>query len=419
HDDVGLAPRWVVSLGLRYDNWSGSLPAQSSPAGTYAPARQYDARDGVIGWWALSPRAAVSFDVLGDGKLLIMASFAQYAHQLGASTVSYGNFNAPGATTVTWVDDNGDGQFQPGEGGPVTTVTAGTSRSIDASLSTPLTREVRAGIDMALGSDWRARADFWYRKDDQLFDDVEVGLQAADFAEEVVLDPGPDNIVGSADDAGLRVFNQIDGFGDSARLLTTVDGKTGTYRGVDLSLQRPWADNWTLRAVLTLAYADGASDKSGLVPGDTGGISDLYDDPNTLINAGINGSAHLFWDRPWVLKVYGSYELPHGIVLAGVLRSWAGAPIGRILPVALNQGIVNVWAEPRGAAREDALTTGDVRVAKDLAIARNLRLSLYGDLFNITNAGTVVRTYQVFPIYGVPAEIVAPFIARVGARMTF
>jgi len=419
HDDIGFADRWALSFGLRYDDWSGSLPSQSSPAGTYAPARQYGARSGVIGWWALSPRAAVTFDIRGDGELLITASYAQYAHQLGASTVGYGNPNAPGATTVSWTDLNGDGQFQPGEGGPVSTVATGTVRSIDDSLSTPLTREVRAGIGMALGSDWRARADFWYRKDDHLFDDVEVGLQASDFAEEVVLDPGPDNVVGTDDDAGLRVFNQIDGFGDNARLLTTVDGKTGTYRGLDLALERPWADGWTLRTVLTVAYAEGASDKSGLVPGDTGGISDLYDDPNTLSNAGIYGSARLFWDRPWVLKVYGAYELPRGIVLAGVLRSWAGAPIGRIVPVALNQGIVNVWAEPRGAAREPALTTGDLRVAKDFDVARTLRLSLYGDLFNVTNAGTVVRSYQVFPLYGVPAEIVAPFIARIGARVTF
>ena len=42
-----------------------------------------------------------------------------------------------------------------------------------------------------------------------------------------------------------------------------------------------------------------------------------------------------------------------------------------------------------------------------------------GDLFNVTNAGTVTRTYDTFPIFGVPAEIVAPMVFRVGVRLGF
>ncbi len=102
-----------------------------------------------------------------------------------------------------------------------------------------------------------------------------------------------------------------------------------------------------------------------------------------------------------------------------MLRSWSGAPVARVLPVALNQGIVDVFAEPRGALRESVLTTADVRVAKDLTVGRNLQLSLYGDLFNVTNAGTVVRSHDTFPIFGVPAEIISPMVFRVGVRLGF
>ncbi len=415
HDEVGLGAYLSGSFGLRYDDWRGSLPAQSSPDGTFAPAREFAADGDVIGWRSLAPRAALLFDTFGDGRLVFVGAFSQYVHQLATSTLSFANPNSLGVRLVPWNDLNGDGQFQAGEGGATMNVAGGPIGQVDPELRAPLTREFRLGLEYALGAGWNARADLWYRKDQRLFDDVEVGLDENDFETTVVRDPGPDNIQFTADDTGLQVFNQVNGFGENRLLLTTVDEKTVTYRGVDIGIRREWADNWELRATLTLSYSEGLVGKSGPVPGDAGGISDLFNDPN----ARINSRARSFWDRPYVLKVYGSYRLPHDIVVAGVLRSWAGAPMARILPVPLNQGIVDVFAAPRGAFRESPLTTVDLRVAKDLAVGRALQLSLYGDLFNVTNAGTVIRTYDTSPIFGIPAEIVAPMVFRMGVRVGF
>lgn len=420
HDDLSFGRQWHASLGLRYDDWSGSLPAQSSPAGIFAPARELAAQPGVIDWRGIAPRVTLAFDVFEDNELVLVAGYSQYVHQLSTATVGFANANSVSVVAVVpWTDTNGDGQFQPGEGGNVMTVAGAARGSVDPGLRAPLTRELRAGLELALGRGWRARTDLWYRKDVHLFDDVEIGLQPDDFAPTQVLDPGRDNIVGTEDDAGLTVLNQVENFGGNERLLATLDDKTVTYRGIDIGIERPWADNWELRATLTLGLATGASGKSGLVPGDAGGTSDLFNDPNSLINAGINGSARMFWDRPYVLKIFGSYLLPHGVVIAGVLRSWSGAPLGRILPVPLNQGIINVWAEPRGAMREAALTTADLRVSKDVTVGRGMQVSVYADLFNVTNAGTVTRTFDIFPIFGAAANIVPPFVARFGLRLGF
>jgi len=414
HDDWTPGNRWAVSVGLRYDDWSGSLPAQSSPAGTYAPAREFAAQGGVLGWRALAPRATVSFDVTGDGNLTFLAGFSQYVHQMGTSTLSFGNPNSLGVRLVPWNDANGDGQFQPGEGGGAVSVAGGAAGQIDPDLRAPLTRELRAGAAWAFADDWSAGVDLWYRKDTDLFDDVEVGLQLSDFEETAVRDPGRDNLEFTDDDAGIFVYNQISNFGGNQLLLTTVNDKYVKYRGMDLMAQGHGAD-WQLRAVLTLGLTQGLSGKSGLIPGDAGGTSDLFDGPNSLINA----EARMFWDRPYVLKVYGAYQLPYDINLAGILRSWSGAPLARILPVPLNQGIIDVYAEPRGAMREAALTTGDIRVSKSFGLGGSKDLSLYLDLFNISNAGTVTRTADTFPIFGRPAEIVPPFVARIGARFGF
>ena len=97
--------------------------------------------------------------------------------------------------------------------------------------------------------------------------------------------------------------------------------------------------------------------------------------------------------------------------------SSCGISLSKALP--LNQGILDLLTDSPGALRASVLTTADLRVAKDLAVGRNLQLSLYGDLFNVTNAGTVVRSYDTFPIFAVPAEIISPMVFRVGVRLGF
>ena len=127
----------------------------------------------------------------------------------------------------------------------------------------------------------------------------------------------------------------------------------------------------------------------------------------------------MFWDRTVVLKAYGSYMFDSGFHVAGVLRSWSGEPLARILPVALNQGIIDVYAEPRGALRNDTLTTADLRVSRTFGLARGRSVGLYFDVFNVTNAGTVTKTFDTFPLFGTPAEVVPPLVARIGARLAF
>ena len=370
----------------------------------------------MVGWWGFSPRAAVTFDPFGDGNTQFIFGFAQYVHLLANGTVNFANPNALGVTVVPWRDLNGDGQFQPGEGGfPRTRVGGVALGQVDPELSAPLSRELRLGLEQRLGDRWWGEVDLWYRKDSNLFDDVEVGLDADDFEQITVADPGPDNIPGTADDSSLTVFNQIDNFGGNELLLTNVDDKTVTYRGIDLGLRRPLADNWELYAAVTLGIAEGLSPKVGLVPGDAGGTSELFNDPNSLINA----QARLFWDRPFLAKVYASYMLPYDIYLGGVLRTWSGPPQARVLPVALNQGFVEVYAEPRGAHRLGTVATIDLRVAKDFAIARSAQLALVFDLFNATNAGTVIIENDRTPNFGAPIAVLPPLVARIGASVSF
>jgi hypothetical protein len=213
----------------------------------------------------------------------------------------------------------------------------------------------------------------------------------------------------------ITVFNQVDGFGSDFFELTNVTDKEVTYKGVDIRVQRRYRDNWQLLAGLTIGDASQLGGKTGFVPGDPGGISDLYDDPNALINA--RGKSP--WDRPYILKVSGTYTAPYGILLGGVLRSQSGAPLARILPIELNQGIVEVFADARGYDRLPTLTTFDMRVGKDFLLPRGGGFSVYLDVFNLTNASATTQSVEVEPLVGLPLMTLSPRTIRLGGRVTF
>jgi hypothetical protein len=135
-----------------------------------------------------------------------------------------------------------------------------------------------------------------------------------------------------------------------------------------------------------------------------------------LINA--NGSS--FWDRPWNLKVAGTYEAPFNILLSGFFRVQSGQPFPRVIQVRnLNQGTVNVYAEPVGERRLPTVTTLDLRCSKNFDLLRG-RLGLSLDVFNVMNANTVLAAQNLSgPAYMTPTALLAPRIARLGISYQF
>ncbi len=101
------------------------------------------------------------------------------------------------------------------------------------------------------------------------------------------------------------------------------------------------------------------------------------------------------------------------------MRSQSGAPLARILPVELNQGPIEVFADPRGFDRLPTLTTIDVRVGKDFLLPRNGTVSLYLDLFNLTNASATIQAVETEPLFGSPLMTLSPRTIRLGARVAF
>jgi hypothetical protein len=58
-------------------------------------------------------------------------------------------------------------------------------------------------------------------------------------------------------------------------------------------------------------------------------------------------------------------------------------------------------------------------LAKSFARGGGRQIGIFLDLFNVTNAATVTRTADTTPNFATPAEILPPFLARIGARVAF
>jgi len=109
--DQWAIKRLTLNYGLRFDYFSGYVPAQGLPATRFVPiAREYDRVGGAPSWTDLNPRVGVSYDLFGNGRTALKASMGRYLEQLGAGIA---NDNNPIVRSVlsanrTWNDANGN-----------------------------------------------------------------------------------------------------------------------------------------------------------------------------------------------------------------------------------------------------------------------------------------------------------------------
>lgn len=407
--------RLTVNLGVRFDRFRVFLPEQFHEGGRFGPAQRFPRVD-VASWNVLVPRLGAAYDLTGDGRTVLKASFARFT--LPPGTLLGANVNPNPAEwwrRHAWSDANGSGVWEPGEEGAIARASRGgaTSESLDPSVELPavteaagwVERELPARIGLRTGLVWRRGSGYFARVDaNRPFDAFSVPVPIAD--------PGPDGQAGTGDDGPAIQGFDLASLTGSRNVVGNVAGAETRHWTWEMTAQRRFAGRWSLMAGLAhVWHGDHAAGYFGQAV-----RQNAYPvTPNDLINAGPDGRYDF---RTWTAKLHAIVDGPWGVNLAPLLRHQSGQPFGRTFVRGFNYGNVRVLAEPMGTRRMDHVTLLDLRAEKGLALPGGRRLAAFVDVYNLLNTNPEPGlNWSSGSRFLQPLSIVPPRIARLGARL--
>ncbi len=425
-DHVSLTPSLSLDIGAFADFSRGSLPAQSSPAGTFAPARTFAPQPDLIVWNSISPRAGFAWQIPHSRGLVVRGTYFRLYAPLAGRYLDFGNPNSLGGSVYQWNAPNSTGPFQPAEQGSLLLRFGGPYSSISPSLQRPYSDEFDIGAEFPLAPRGTASIHLFRRDDKNRIAAIDTGVPAQAFTPVSILDPGPDGIPGTFDDQRLTVYAQNPAsLGQDRYLLTNPAGLRMLNTGLLAEAGTEWR-RLILHASFVAEKSYGPTNPGDAVyENDPGVIGAFFLDPNTLIHA----AGRSFVDRAYVGKIQAGYRLPSawgGIELASVADYMDGLVFARqLLVTGLPQGpflvATTVRGSPEGGNRAQYAINWNLRLSREFGLPVG-RFAAWADVLNVTNAGQRLQENDLSgPFFNLrlPVSIEPPRFVRIGFQYEF
>ncbi|MGZ8819084.1 MAG: outer membrane beta-barrel protein, partial [Mycobacterium sp.] len=403
-DDTWRLSRAItLSLGLRLDRYQPVLPEQEGPDG-----QLFGAIDPVLTFNNWGPRAGIAADLTGDGKTALKVHYGRFWVYPAPIFVATFNPNASGwSRTYQWTDDaNGNGQWDPGEEGALTSVVGGSSVTrLDPDISNAYVDQASVFVEREMLADFGIRTGVVGNRKRRAHGTIDINRPLDAYSASIdITDPGPDGRLGSADDGAALTGYQLGPGSLSAaplNLTTNLPHADSDYYTWELTATRRPGANGSMMASITHTWTREAVLGSG---------SDFT--PNALINA--TGYQDRF--RTWQAKVNGTINLPLDTSIMPVLRHQSGGPYARTFVQAFNYGTAIVRTEPIAANRTPNITLVDLRVQKAFRW-QGLQVTGLFDIYNLFNSSAdQMLTTSSGAAWQRPTAITGPRVARIGAR---
>ncbi len=259
-------------------------------------------------------------------------------------------------------------------------------------------------------SDYSARFTFVRKFDKDLQQTVNSSLPYSAYTQSVnVLDVGPDNVSGTADDRQIPVFSvpKTDSrFGERTDFRTNVEGAGSNYTSFEGSFNKRMSDGW----MMLFSYNHDFVDTRSSMPMNPN--ADIYEDDRGFYQ--------------WAFKVMSTVELPYGINFAPVWKSQKGRQFDRTVRIrdANNSSVTLTVArdgeEARGGGTYGNVHMMDFRVSKTFDINDRHSVEAMFDYFNVFNGNTITsQGNRNGSTFHRPSQILGPSIFRLGARWKF
>ena len=396
--------RLTLSLGVRLDRYQPGLPAQEGLDG-----QTFAAIDPVLTFNNWGPRAGMSLDLTGDGKTVLKLHYGKFWPYPGPAFTAVFNPNPFGwSRTYIWTNDaNANGYWDPGEEGPVISVSGGSaSTRLDPDIANTNVHQATAYIEREVATDVALRTGLVVNAKRNPYGTINVSRPLSAYSVPIaVVDPGPDGRLGSADDgATVTAYNMTP---ESlavppVNLTTNLPDSNSDYYTWEITATKRQSARWSLLASFTKTWNREAALGTG---------NDFT--PNALIN--VTGNQLRF--TTWQAKAHSIIELPADFRLVPVVRSQSGVPFARTFVRTLNYGTATIKAEPITANRTANVTVVDLRTEKAFGIGR-ARVMGFFDVYNLFNTNAEqVETTSSGAAWLRPTVITGPRILRIGARL--
>jgi hypothetical protein len=202
--------RLTLNVGLRWERLVYFVPPQVKVQGTFGTSGTFPRVD-AGSWNAVAPRAGVAFDLSGDGKTVVKGTYGWFNHDLGVNGYA-GNFNQNSLVTYNyrWTDPTHCNCYAPGtvnldvNGPDFLSVSGATNNRVNPNLKLPHTHELTGSMERELGKGLSVRGLLVYKTVINDYQNVNV-LRPYSVYDQVFTrrDPGPDGVLGTADDGPL------------------------------------------------------------------------------------------------------------------------------------------------------------------------------------------------------------------------
>jgi len=431
--DAWTMNRLTVHYGARFEHFDASIPAESSPASTWIAARNFAEIKSVPTWndWAL--RLAVNYDLTGDGKTALKANAGKYvASQAAGFAQGFNGMN--GATsTVNWTDANGDKTILNADGSVQVNEVAARPSNFGQIVARP-------DPDLKRGYNWEYSA--LLSREVLARTSVTVGFYHRDFYNLQVTD---NQNLATTDWTPYSINNPTDTrlplSGQPMTLYTLNPGKVGTAIDnlVTFSTQNKTTYNGfevtgNVRRDKLIMFGGVTTDRraSTQCDGEGGGsdpVGSGRDNPNRL----------RFCDSipPFrtTFKASAAYSFPYDINLSGSFTAIPGPGVSANYQVTSAIAGRPIIGSTTGAASTtiNLVETGSLFLDRqnrlDLRLGKTFRFDArrvqgFMDIFNVFNAGTIVRVNETFAASGTngwltPTGIMEGRFIRFGVQMTF
>jgi hypothetical protein len=415
-----------VDVGALADFSRGSLAAQSSAAGFFAPARTFAPQSDLIVWNNVAPRAGFAWRIPHAHGFTLRASYLRLDVPLAGRYLDYGNPNSLGGNVYKWITSDVSAPFEPSQVGALLSRFGGPYSSISPSLERPYSDTFDIGAEMPFAHRSTAGIHLFRRDDRNRLAAIDTGVPAAAFTPVSILDPGPDGIPATFDDRQLTVYAQNAAtLGQDRYLLTNPPGLSERNEGLLAEAATEWR-GLALHASFLAEKSYGPTNAGdAFYQNDPGVVGALFLDPNTLIYA----AGQSFVDRAFVGKAQASYRLPSGwsgIEIVTVADYMDGLPFARqLLVTGLPQGPFLLATTPRGSVgggnRSQYVINWNLRLSREFTLPSGT-LAVKADMLNVSNAAQRPQEDDVSgPAFNMrlPVAIEAPRLVRIGVGYRF